>query len=50
MDATFYTIRVKKDNEIKAVSCYGQPCPEPVLEIIDKIKELWPKQILEIGI
>ncbi len=50
MDATFYTIRVQKDDEIKAVSCYGQPCPEEVLEIIEKIKELWPNQILEIGV
>lgn len=50
IDATFYTVRIKKDDQVKAVSCYGSLCPEIVLQIIQRIKELWLKEILEIGV
>jgi hypothetical protein len=57
MDATTYTLRVKSvstyqhelaDGRVYSVSCYGN-CPEKIVEIINKIKELWGKEILIIG-
>lgn len=48
-DATTYILTVKKDNLIKSVSCYGN-CPGRILGIINKIKALWGKDILEVGI
>lgn len=49
MDATTYTIAVKRDSQTKSVSCYGT-CPEKVVEIRKKIEELWGKEILEVGV
>jgi len=58
MDATTYTVTVKstpstsqklEDERVHSVSCYGQ-CPDPVLTIISRIRELWGKEILEVGI
>jgi len=49
MDATTYTIVVKRDDEEKAVSCSGK-CPEKLIEIRDKIRELWGEEIVEIGV
>jgi len=53
MDATTYTITVKqtsnKETQSYRVSCYGE-CPEKVVEIRNKIKELWGKEILEVGV
>jgi hypothetical protein len=46
-DATTYTIIVKQGKETKSVSCYGE-CPEKIIEIRNKIKELWGKEILEV--
>jgi len=48
-DATTYTVTVKKGNQTKTVSCYGT-CPEQVSKIIAKIKELWGREILEVGV
>lgn len=48
-DATTYTITVKKEDIEKSVSCYGE-CPTEIVEIRNKIKELWGKDIVEIGI
>lgn len=46
-DATTYTITVKQGKETKSISCYGE-CPEKIIEIRNKIKELWGKEILEV--
>lgn len=48
MDATRYIITVERGDQIKSVSCYGS-CPGRVVEIREKIKELWGKDILEVG-
>jgi len=48
-DASTYTIVVKRSDEEKAVSCYGK-CPEKLIEIRNRIKELWGKEIVNIGI
>lgn len=49
MDATAYTINIKSGDKTKSVSCYG-PCPKEIIEIREKIKSLWGKEILEVGI
>jgi len=49
LDATTYTITVNKINEKKLVSCYGK-CPEKLIEIRDKIRELWGEEIVNIGV
>jgi len=58
MDATTYTVTVKSvptyqselaDAKVYSVSCYGD-CPKKIVEIINKIKELWGKDILEVGV
>ena len=59
MDATTYTITIRSLSSnsdpslqypgLHKVSCYGK-CPEKVVEIRNKIKELWGKEILEIGV
>lgn len=48
-DATTYTVSVTKKGVVKSVSCNGQ-CPPQVEEIITKIKSLWGKAILEVGV
>jgi len=48
-DLSTVVVSVKKDNQIKSVSCYGE-CPGPIMEIIYKIRALWGKEILEIGV
>lgn len=48
-DATTYTVTVKKSGQAKTVSCYGR-CPEQINKIIAKIKELWGKEILTVGV
>jgi len=47
-DATSYIITVKKGYQTKSVVCYGT-CPDQIWTIINKIKELWGKEILEVG-
>ena len=58
MDASRYTLSIKAlppgspelaDAYAHTVSCYGE-CPEELRKIIQAIKELWGKEILEIGI
>jgi hypothetical protein len=58
MDATTYTVEVQSitfyrnklaDVKVHSVSCYGD-CPKKIVEIINKIKELWGKEIIEIGV
>lgn len=53
MDETTYTITVKYSQEGESkthkVSCYGE-CPKEVVEIRNKLKELWGGEILEIGV
>ncbi|MFH1601847.1 MAG: hypothetical protein ABIB61_02710 [Candidatus Shapirobacteria bacterium] len=58
MDATTYTLSVKSvsncqpelaDARVYSVSCYGD-CPEKIIEIINNIKDLWGKEILQVGI
>ena len=58
-DATAYIVTVRSFPassepalafpETYSVTCYGQ-CPNEVVEIINKIKELWGKEILEVGV
>lgn len=48
-DATTYTITVQGVVETKSVSCYGE-CPNQLVEIRNKIKELWGKEVVEIGV
>lgn len=49
-DATTYSVSVKSTEAgIYSVSCYGD-CPDQIVEIIDKIEELWGKEILEVGV
>lgn len=48
-DATIYSITVKSGNQIKSVTCYGE-CPKEIVEIRQKIIELWGKKILEVGV
>ena len=51
MDATCYTITVQRnDASVKSVSCCHGSCPEQVSQIIDMIKKLWGKEILEVGV
>ena len=58
MDATTYTLSVKSvstyqpelaDARVYSISCYGD-CPEKIVEIINKIKELYGKDVLEVGV
>jgi len=61
MDVTNTTISVKSipqecvstpalcDAAVYTVSCSGS-CPKEITEIIDKIKELWDGEILEVGV
>src|SRR3989338_564043 len=54
-DATTYILNVKSvsdyqpelaDAKVYSVSCYGR-CPEKIIEIINMVRELWNKDILE---
>lgn len=47
VDAITYTVTVRRGKKIKSVSCYGE-CPEEIVEIGKKIRELWGKEILEV--
>jgi len=38
-----------RDAGYDTVRCYGI-CPDQISQIIDKIKELWGKNILEVGL
>jgi hypothetical protein len=49
LDGTMYTISVKKNNSVAAVSCYGL-YPIGFIEIKNKIVELWGRDILKTGI
>jgi hypothetical protein len=58
MDAMTNTLTVKsippgsrdlRDAGDYSVSCYGE-CPEKIVEIMDKVKEIWGKPIMEVGI
>ncbi|MFH1545481.1 MAG: hypothetical protein ABIE23_05370 [archaeon] len=53
MDAIYYAITVKytQEGESKShkVMCYGE-CPREVVEIRNKLKELWGGEILEVGV
>jgi hypothetical protein len=58
-DATTYTITIRSFPSsynpalvfpgTYSVTCYGE-CPDGIAEIINKIKELWGKEILEVGV
>jgi hypothetical protein len=57
MDGTTYTVTVNSvphisqelsDARTYSVSCYGS-CPEQIFQIVNKIKELWGKEILQVG-
>jgi hypothetical protein len=47
-DGITYSITVKKGSQTKTVSCYGD-WPKGFTEIEEKIKELWPAQLLHEG-
>ena len=58
MDASTFTVTVKSllpglqeliDAKVYSVSCTGE-CHEQIVEIIRKIKKIWGKEILEVGI
>ena len=58
-DATTYTITARSFSSsydpalafpgTYSVTCYGK-CPDEIVEIINKIRELWGKEILEVGV
>lgn len=48
MDGTAFEITVYYGMTMYSVRCYGE-CPEKITEIIDRIEELWGKEILQIG-
>ncbi len=48
MDATGYAVSVRREDEVKKVSCYAA-CPEALRRIIDTIRELWGREIIEVG-
>jgi hypothetical protein len=39
----------KRDWDLCTIHC-SDPCPKPVEEVINKIKDLWGKDILEVGV
>lgn len=47
-DATRQTVTVWTSGWKKTVSCYG-PCPAILETVIAKIKELWGREILQVG-
>ena len=59
MDATTYVLTVRSfpasydpalaDPGVYSVKCYGD-CPREIVEIINRIKQLWGQQILEVGV
>ena len=50
-DISVYSISVTINGETKQVSCHGyDECPEGFKKVMETIKTIWGKEILEVGV